>query len=121
MAFDLVSRLVAYHEAIAALDFAAIEAMFSPDAVYDSGGLGGVVEGRAAIMEGFRTYFDTYPDQVSKDSVVEALDSVRVRSVWHLTATHSRTGERLVRAGEEVVTFDETGHILRVEVNDRPL
>lgn len=115
---DPVARLVDYHDAINALDFSTIAAMFAVDAVYDSGGLGGVVEGREAIMAGFRTYFDLYPDQISEDSVVERLDAHRVRSVWLLKATNRLTGEKLVREGEEVVTFDEDGSILRVEVRD---
>ena len=118
MAFDPVARLVAYHDAINALDFATIEAMFADNAVYDSGGLGGVVAGRAPIMEGFRAYFDAYPDQVSEDSLVEALDGLRARSVWRLAATHRQTGDRLVRFGEEIVTFAPSGAILRVEVTD---
>lgn len=118
MRFNPVARLIAYHDAINALDFSTIEAMFDEDAIYDSGGLGGVVAGRQPIMEGFRSYFDAYPDQVAEDSVVEALDGLRVRSVWTLTATHCLTGEKLVRAGEEIVTFDGDGKILRVEVTD---
>lgn len=118
MPFDPIARLIAYHDAINALDFTAIEAMFAKDAVYDSGGLGGVVEGRGPIMYGFRAYFDTYPDQVSRDSVVEVLGAARVRSVWHLTAHNRHTGAALVREGEEIVTFDDSGLIRRVEVHD---
>jgi ketosteroid isomerase-like protein len=118
-AFDPVSTLITYHDAINALDFAFIEAMFTDNAIYDSGGLGGVVTGRAPIMEGFRHYFDLYPDQVSEDGLVEQLGENQVRSVWRLTATHRITGEKLIRAGEEIVTFDEAGRIVRVEVNDR--
>jgi ketosteroid isomerase-like protein len=118
MTIDPLSRLRAYHDAINELDFSTIEAMFAADAIYDSGGLGGVVEGREAIMAGFRSYFDTYPDQVSHDSLVEPLDGLRVRSVWRLTATHSQTGAAFIRAGEEIVTFDGEGRILRVEVTD---
>jgi ketosteroid isomerase-like protein len=120
MVVDPVARLIAYHDAINALDFAAITEMFAEDAVYDSGGLGGVVAGRPAIMAGFRTYFDLYPDQVSEDEVVEALDARRVRSVWRLAATNRLTGDRLVRAGEEIVTFSGGGRILHVAVTDRP-
>ena len=119
MAFDPVARLIAYHAAINDLDFPAIESMFAESAVYDSGGLGGVVTGRGPIMEGFRGYFDAYHDQVAVDTVVEALDGLRVRSEWSLTATHRQTGEQLIRAGEEIVTFDESGKIARVEVTDR--
>ena len=118
MSFDPVARLVAYHDAINALDFSTIEAMLAGDAVYDSGGLGGVVTGRGPIMAGFRAYFDAYPDQISEDSVVERLDEWKVRSVWRLTATHRETGAKLIRAGEEIVTFDGDGLILRVEVTD---
>jgi len=121
MSFDPVARLIAYHEAINNLDFSTIEAMFADDAVYDSGGLGGVVTGRRPIIKGFRAYFDAYPDQVAVDSVVEALDGTRVRSEWSLTATHRQTGDKLVRAGEEIVTFDGAGKIIRVEVTDRAL
>jgi hypothetical protein len=119
MAFDPVARLIAYHAAINELDFSTIEAMFAEGAVYDSGGLGGLVSGRGPIMDGFRVYFDAYPDQVAEDSLVEALDGLRVRSVWSLTATHRVTGDRLVRSGEEIVTFDAAGRILRVEVTER--
>lgn len=119
--FNPLDRLIAYHEAINALDFAAITAMFAEDAVYDSGGLGGVVAGRAPIMEGFRTYFDIYPDQVATDRLVEQVGERSVRSLWTLTATHASTGEKLVRSGEEIVTFDEAGRISRVEVTDHPV
>ena len=120
MPFDPVARLVAYHDAINALDFAAIEQMFAENAVYDSGGLGGVVDGRDPIMRGFHDYFDAYPDQVSEDSLVEKLDEYRVRSHWALTATHRHTGEKLVRTGVEIVTFDDDGLIVKVEVIDLP-
>ncbi|MDB5550448.1 MAG: Caspase, p20:OmpA/MotB [Rhizobium sp.] len=116
--FDPMARLVAYHDAINALDFAMIEAMFAENAVYDSGGLGGVVQGRGPIMEGFRSYFDLYPDQVSEDTVIEPLGERAIRSTWKLVATHRLTGEKLVRAGEEIVTFDDAGLIARVEVTD---
>jgi hypothetical protein len=118
MNFDPIARLIAYHGAINKLDFSTIEAMFTEQAVYDSGGLGGVVSGRGPIMEGFRRYFDTYPDQVAIDGVIEALDGLRVRSEWSLAATHRQTGAKLIRTGEEIVTFDESGKILRVEVTD---
>jgi hypothetical protein len=118
---SLIDKLAAYHDAINALDFAMIEAMFAENAVYDSGGLGGVVEGRGPIMAGFRSYFDLYPDQVSMDSVIEPVGERAIRSVWKLVATHRLTGEKLIRAGEEIVTFDEAGRIARVEVKDHPV
>jgi ketosteroid isomerase-like protein len=117
-AFDPVERLVTYHAAINALDFATIEAMFAEDAIYVSGGLGGTTEGRDAIMAGFRSYFDAYPDQVAEDDLVEALDASRVRAVWRLSATNANTREKLLRAGEETVTFGSDGRIVRVDVTD---
>jgi ketosteroid isomerase-like protein len=80
--FDPRARLIAYHDAVNALDFTTIEAMFAENAVYESGGLGGVVEGRSPIMAGFRSYFDLYPDQVSDDTLVEAVGERAMRSVW---------------------------------------
>ncbi|UVC10162.1 nuclear transport factor 2 family protein [Rhizobium sp. TH2] len=119
--FDAMARLIAYHDAINALDFATIEAMFADNAVYDSGGLGGVVEGRGPIMAGFRSYFDLYPDQVSEDTIIEAVGERAIRSVWKLVATHRLTGEKLIRAGEEIVTFNHAGMIVRVEVIDHSI
>jgi len=120
MPFDPIAKLIAYHDAISAFDFDSIETMFAPDAVYDSGGLGGVVTGRGPIMQGFRDYFDAYSDQTSEDSLVEKLDDGRVRAVWTSTATHRETGEKLLRSGIEITTFDDNGLILRVEVIDLP-
>jgi hypothetical protein len=120
MPFDPVAKLKAYHDAISAFDFDTIETMFAADAVYDSGGLGGVVSGRGPVMQGFRDYFDAYPDQTSEDSLVEKLDERRVRAVWTSTATHRTTGERLLRTGIEVTTFNADGLIVRVEVIDLP-
>lgn len=116
--FDPMARLIAYHDAINALNFATIEAMFAENAVYDSGGLGGVVTGRGSVMAGFRSYFDLYPDQVSEDTLIEPIGEHSVRSVWKLVATHRLTGEKLVRSGEEIVIFDDAGLIVRVEVKD---
>lgn len=120
MPFDPVTRLIAYHDAINAFDFATIETMFAPDAVYDSGGLGGVVSGRGPIMQGFRDYFDAYSDQVAEDSLVEKLDERRVRAVWTSAATHRKTGEKLLRSGIEITTFNDDGLIVKVEVIDLP-
>ena len=120
MPFDPVARLIAYHDAITAFDFPAIEKMFAENAVYDSGGLGGVVTGRGPIMQGFRDYFDAYSDQTSEDTLVEKLDERRVRAVWTSTATHRTTGEKLLRSGIEITTFDDNGLILKVEVIDLP-
>ena len=116
--FDPVKQTVVYHDAINALDFATIEASFAEDAVYVSGGVGGRIEGREAIMAAFRSYFATYPDQVAEDTEIEAVGENAVRAVWRLTASHSETGEKLIRTGEETVTFNADGRIIRVDVTD---
>ncbi|MDB5522441.1 MAG: hypothetical protein JWM58_204 [Rhizobium sp.] len=117
-AFDPVERTILYHDAINALDFATITAMFADGAVYVSGGVGGTIEGRDAIMGAFRKYFDAYPDQSAVDRSVGAVSPLAARAVWELNATHSETGERLVRTGEETVTFNDAGRISRVDVTD---
>jgi ketosteroid isomerase-like protein len=115
---DPVEHLVVYHNAINALDFAVIEAFFAEDAVYVSGGVGGQIDGRDAIMAVFRKYFDAYPDQVAEDTLVEKVGPLAARSVWQLGATDSQTGEKMIRKGEETVTFNEAGRIIRVDVTD---
>jgi ketosteroid isomerase-like protein len=116
--FDPVEDLVVYHSAINALDFAVIEAFFAEDAVYVSGGVGGQIDGRDAIMAAFRKYFDAYPDQVAEDTLVEKVAPLAARAVWQLGATDSQTGEKMIRKGEETVTFNEAGRIIRVDVTD---
>ncbi|WEZ84118.1 nuclear transport factor 2 family protein [Rhizobium sp. 32-5/1] len=117
MTYDPAELLIRYHDAINALDFAAIEAFFVDNATYSSGKIG-AVEGKAVILSGFRRYFDEYPDQVARDSLVETVSRNAARAVWHLEATSTITGERLVRDGEETITFDADGRILKVEVTD---
>lgn len=117
-AFDPVARTIIYHDAINALDFATITAMFAEDATYVSGGVGGSIEGRDAIMAAFRTYFEAYPDQVATDASVETVGPLAARAVWNLEATHNQSGEKLVRSGEETVTFNDAGNIIRVDVTD---
>lgn len=117
-AFDPVAALKTYHAAIDVLDFAAIEACFAPDAEYVSDGVGAISVGRDAILKAFRGYFACYGDQVSKDEQVAALSPRSAWSRWRLEATHAVSGARLVRSGEETVTFDADGRIMRVEVKD---
>ena len=117
-AFDPLAALKTYHAAIDVLDFAAIEACFAPDACYVSDGVGDAVVGRDAIMAAFRGYFACYGDQISKDEQVVALSQHSAWSRWRLEATHAVSGVRLVRSGEETVTFDVDGRIMRVEVKD---
>lgn len=117
MPLDPVALVERFHAAINALDFETIEAFFTEKARYRSGKVGGL-EGRDAIMAGFRRYFAEYPDQVAEDSLIEAVSPVSARAIWRLSATSSTTGEPLQRQGEETITFDDRGRIILVEVTD---
>ncbi|MBX4999128.1 nuclear transport factor 2 family protein [Rhizobium lentis] len=117
MAFDPAEEIERFHAAINALDFAMIEGYFAEDATYVSNGVGSLA-GRTEIMAAFRRYFDDYLDQTAENSLVENLTPLSGRAVWSLSATHSRTGQPLVREGEETITFNEDGRITRVEVTD---
>jgi ketosteroid isomerase-like protein len=117
MSVDPVALVVRFHAAINALDFETIEAFFTEDARYTSGKVGGL-EGRAAIMAGFKRYFTEYPDQVAEDSLIEAVSPVSARAVWRLSATSITTGMPLQRRGEETITFNDEGRIIRVDVTD---
>jgi hypothetical protein len=113
-----VARLLAYHAALNAIELDAVAAMFAETAEYVSPGLNGVVRGRAAIMEAMGRYFSEYADQHSRDDEVVALSPHVVQSLWSLRATSSKTGKVLIRHGKEVVTFDDSGLISKVEVFD---
>lgn len=113
---DPVAILRRFHDATNALDYVALETMFTPDAVYVSAGVGGAVEGREAIMAAFRAYFDEYPDQVAEDISLDALSPVSARSFWRLEGTSTRTGKWRERHGAETITVDDRGRIVRVDV-----
>lgn len=117
MTFDPAKTLTRFHDAINALDFPAIEAAFARDAVYGSIKVGALA-GRKQIMAAFRAYFETYPDQVAVDELVETVSPTAARSVWRVKATDSRTGLPMVRHGEETLYFDAAGLITRVDVTD---
>lgn len=119
MTFDPAKTLTRFHDAINALDFSTIEAAFAEQVVYGSVKVG-ALSGRAAMMVAFRAYFDTYPDQVAVDELVETVSPLAARSVWRVTATDSRSGAPLLRHGEETLYFDEAGLITRVDVTDYP-
>ncbi|MCF3640125.1 nuclear transport factor 2 family protein [Rhizobium sp. TRM95111] len=119
MAFDPAERHRLYHDAIERRDFAEIRNLFAEDAVYASPGTGGVTEGRDAILAAFRAYFETFADQVASDSLVEALSPFSSRALWSLRATNGATGAVVERTGEEIVTFDDDGAIVRIAVEDR--
>lgn len=116
--FDPVEHLTTFHNAINALDYATIEDYFAEDAVYVSGGVGGRIDGRDAIMAAFRGYFDKYPDQVAEDKSVNKVSDNAARSVWELNAIDSRTGAPMKRTGEETLIFNDQGKITRIDVTD---
>ena len=116
--FDPAEAVRAYHAAIAALDFDAVEAFFAGQAVYRSAGTGGTVEGKAAILAAFRRYFAEFPDQHAEDTLIERLGPDKARSLWRLKATSEETGLVSQRSGEEIVTFDTAGKIVLVDVRD---
>ncbi|TCL75961.1 nuclear transport factor 2 family protein [Rhizobium sp. BK251] len=117
MSFDPVKAVEAFHGAINALDFETIEKSLSANATYVSNGVGSLA-GRDEIMEAFRGYFETYPDQTAVDSLVEKVGPRSGRAVWSVRATNSKTGKPLIREGEETISFDEDGLITHVEVTD---
>jgi ketosteroid isomerase-like protein len=117
MAKDLLKLAQKYHDAINALDFAAIEAMFAEDAEYHSSGIGGLY-GRSAIMAAMRAYFNEFGDQVSSDDSIESTGENSVRSKWRLTATTKSSGRVVKRQGIETIHFTPKGLINLVEVED---
>lgn len=117
MPFSPVETTRLYHAAINALDFEALAGFFTTDAVYASSGIGEIA-GREAILDAFKAYFASYPDQVAEDDLIEELSPQSARSFWRLAATHNKTGEVSRRSGEEVILFDASGKILRVTVQD---
>lgn len=117
MSPDPLVLTVRYHAAINALDFTAIKDAFAEDARYTSNGIGALV-GRAAILSAFRDYFDIYPDQIARDSLIETLSPASARTRWHLEATNARTGKRIERSGIELLQFDARGRIVAIEVFD---
>ncbi len=117
MSFDPAHAVRVFHEAINALNFDAIDDFFAEDAVYGSVKVGGL-KGKSDILAAFRRYFETYPDQVATDELIEVVSASAARSVWRLKATHAQTGEPLIRFGEETITFNADGKIVSVEVTD---
>lgn len=116
---DPVKAVARYHAALDDRDFAAVEAMFAPDAEYVSPGVGGKLSGRDAILAAFRRYFAEYADQRSTDDEIEMLAADRVVARWRLDATSNVSGATSNRRGEEEVTFGADGRIRSIEVRDR--
>jgi ketosteroid isomerase-like protein len=119
VALDPVELVRRYHAALNRYDPKVMPLMFAETATYQSPGVGGLLIGRAAIIEAFNAYFAQYPDQVAEDEEIVAIGTHSARSDWRLRATSRATGKVYVRQGRETVTFSDDGRILRVEVEDR--
>ncbi|MGA1800949.1 nuclear transport factor 2 family protein [Rhizobium sp. HT1-10] len=117
MKFDPAERIELFHEAVNGMDYEAMERFFAPEATYVSNGVGSLV-GREAVLAAIRNYFETYPDQVGVNSLVETLTPLSGRAVWSVRATNATTGKPLVREGEETITFNEDGQVVSVAVTD---
>ncbi len=117
MTHDPVDILRRFHDATNAQDFATIEEFFTEDAVYGSVKVG-ALRGKAAIMNAFRDYFAEYPDQVAHDDAFEKIGPDAARSRWHLTATSTKTGKKLIRSGAETIYLNAEGKVERVVVED---
>ncbi len=116
---DPIALLYAYHDALNAFDMRKVESMFSEDIIYISPSMKSDIKGRAALMLMFRKYFAEFSDQVSRDTKIELLSVNEVKSTWHLDATSGITGVKNKRNGEEIITFDNNGLIVKVEVKDQ--
>jgi ketosteroid isomerase-like protein len=117
MSFDPVAALVAYHAALDAHDIDQVAMLMAEAAIYESASIG-VVEGRTAIISAMRKYFAAHTDHHAWDDRVEQTGPRSARSVWQLQATNDATGEKYHRRGEEELTFDDQGKVLRVVVVD---
>ena len=117
MKFDPAERITVFHEAVNGMDIEEMRPFFAEDAVWVSDGVGSLV-GRDAILAGIRQYFADYPDQTAVNHTVETLTPLSGRAVWSVRATHVVTGKPLVREGEETITFNEAGEVVRVDVTD---
>ncbi len=117
MSFDPVAALNTYHAALDAHDVDRVETLMAENATYESAAIG-VVRGRDAITSAMRKYFAAHADHHAWDDHVEMIDAKSARAVWQLTATHNDSGEKYHRRGQEELTFDDEGKVLRVVVVD---
>ena len=115
---DPVALLIRYHAALQPYDANTVTTMFAPDARYVSPGVGGVIEGRDAIIAAFTAYFTEHPDQNSVDDSVVAVAPDTARAEWSLNATSASTGEPYIRRGTETIRFTPQGLIAEVSVED---
>ena len=79
-----------------------------------------LLRGRGEIMAAFRRYFAEYPDQVAEDSLIETISPVAC-AVGLAADGHQHDHGKAASAGkgEEIITFNDEGRIVSVEVTDR--
>lgn len=118
MEVNLADRVARYYVALNALDLTAVEALFAPDAVYRSAGIG-ALEGRSVVMAAMTDYFAEFADQVATCDSLQQIGPDRIRTAWRLAATSSRSGRRSERSGIETITFTPDGLIRSIEVDDQ--
>ena len=106
------ARLAQYTTALNRNDLGAVADMFAEDAVYISPGVGGEINGRAAIMAAFGDYFRQHTDQVNTDEDVQQVDEHTLQSGWRLKSSNSS------RSGIQRMVFTAAGLITRIEVED---
>lgn len=109
---DLARRYVELSNA-ARLDEAL--AMFGDDARYESSQVGSF-EGRPAIDEMMRAFFERYEQPTWKVATYELIDDDTVEFAFEMTARPAG-GEVVRRQGVERITFDDDGRILHVQVD----
>jgi mRNA-degrading endonuclease HigB of HigAB toxin-antitoxin module len=117
MTFKPVAALIAYHAALDAHDVDLVETLMAENATYESAAIG-LIEGRKAIISAMRKYFAAHTDHHAWDDSVQQTGPQSARAIWQLKATNDATGENYHRRGEEEVTFDAAGKVLRVVVVD---
>lgn len=114
---SLAGTVERYYAALNALDFAAVEALLAPDAVYRSAGVGALA-GRDSIVAAFRRYFAEHAGQVAGFDTIAEAGQGTVCTTWWLAATSRRTGAPSRRRGRETIRFTPQGLIGCIEVED---
>ena len=112
---DILATVDAYHEAVSARQIDAIAASLTETAVLVADGIG-VFEGRDAIIDGLRAYFDETEHPRIAYSRREAVSQRAVRTLWTIAGPSADASRRM---GEEIVFFDRDGFVEKVIVRDR--
>ncbi|MCO5072700.1 MAG: nuclear transport factor 2 family protein [Rhizobiaceae bacterium] len=112
---DILSIVDGYHEAINARQIGGIATSLTETAVLVADGIG-VFEGRDAIIDGLRAYFDETEHPRIAYSRGEAVSQRAVRTLWTIAGSNADASPRM---GEEIVFLDRDGFVEKVIVRDR--